>query len=546
MTGRPQRRRARARFLAAAMTAVALVGISYGYGASPAAARPAADRGGSPDRAGTWPVYHQNAAGTGVAAAVTSIDTSRRAWTSPALDGQLYGEPLVAAGRVYVATENNTVYALSPATGQVAWSRHLGPPVPASSLPCGDIQPAVGITGTPVIDPARGEIFVVADQLRQGRPVHILYGLSTASGRVKLAQDVDPPGADTAAMLQRTGLNLAAGHVVFGFGGNFGDCSVYRGRVVAVPETGGAPAFFTVDAAPGQTQGAVWMGGAAPAVDGTGHIWVTTGNGSVHSASQPYDNSDSVLDLTSGLRLAQFFAPRSWADDNANDLDMSTGPALLPGGQVLFAGKSRIVYLLNRSHLGGIGAPHAQLGSACGQDIDGGSAVSGTTVFLPCFSGVIAVRATPALLGLRLLWSSGSGGGPPIIAAGKVWTISQNGMLYGLSPLTGKVVQQAPIGPLANHFSTPSVGAGLLLAPVATQVVAFAARTSASPATTPPATTSPPAATATPAPGSQRPPAPGGGLPAGAIAGLSVAGLAVLAGLGWLAWRRLPNHPRSR
>ena len=67
-----------------------------------------------------------------------------------------------------------------------------------------------------------------------------------------MSQDVDPPGADTAALLQRTGLTLDAGQVVFGFGGNYGDCASYRGRVAAVPETGGTPKYFTVDAAPGE------------------------------------------------------------------------------------------------------------------------------------------------------------------------------------------------------------------------------------------------------------------------------------------------------
>ena len=65
---------------------------------------------------------------------------------------------------VYVATENNTVYALSAAKGAVEWSTHLGKPVPASALPCGNISPVVGITGTPVIDAARHEIFAVADE----------------------------------------------------------------------------------------------------------------------------------------------------------------------------------------------------------------------------------------------------------------------------------------------------------------------------------------------------------------------------------------------
>ena len=298
-----------------------------------------------------------------------------------------------------------------------------------------------------------------------------------------MSQDVDPPGAVPAALLQRTGLTLDAGQVVFGMGGNYGDCAVYRGRVVAVPETGGTPKFFTVDAASGESQGAVWMGGAAPVVDSRGDVWVSTGNGSVYSYQRPYDDSDAVLELSSSMRLLQYFAPSTWATNNSQDLDMTVAPALLPDGQVVLAGKSRIVYLLNGADLGGIGAGQATLGasgnsttgSACSDDIDGGVAVAGMTVYLPCLAGIIAVQATQSPPGLRLLWSSGTGGGPPVVAAGLVWTIGENGTLYGLDPATGKVRQQATVGAPANHFPTPAVADGLLLATSSDQVVAFAA-----------------------------------------------------------------------
>ena len=360
-----------------------------------------------------WTVYHGNRAGTGVAPWVTAVSTRTRAWTSPALDGDIYGEPLVYARRVYVATENDTVYALSAATGRPVWSRHLGRPVPAGSLPCGDIGPTVGITGTPVIDRSRGEIFVVADELVRGRPAHILAGLATGSGRVEVTRDVDLPGTDPAAQLQRTGLTLDAGRVVFGLGGNFGDCGNYRGKVEAIPETaGGRPEAFTVDSARGEQEGAVWMGGAAPVVDGKGHVWVSVGNGSVTSFRHPYDFSDSVLELSPAMRLLQFFAPRTWATDNANDLDMSMAPALLPDGQVIAAGKAGIAYLLNGARLGGIGHQQALLRSACGDVIDGGFARAGMTVYLPCLSGVTAVRATRSPASLRLAWQTGTGGGP--------------------------------------------------------------------------------------------------------------------------------------
>jgi outer membrane protein assembly factor BamB len=518
---------------------LALAAIAWAA-AGPAAAGGPAAAAASPGPAGgtSWTVYHDSPAGTGVAPDVTSVNTAARAWTSPTLDGEIYGEPLVFDGRVYVATENDTVYALNASNGAKVWSAHLAAPVPSAALPCGDITPTVGITGTPVIDPSRREIFVVADELVSGAPAHVLTGLDTATGKTEMTQHVDPAGANTAALLQRTGLTLDDGRVVFGMGGNFGDCSAYKGRVIAAPETGGKPAIFTVDGAAGESQGAIWMGGAAPVVDGGGHVWVTAGNGSVYSASQAYDDSDSILELSATMRLLQYFAPSNWPVNNSQDLDMSTAPALLPDGQVILAGKSRIVYLLDGAHLGGIGHQQASLASACSNDIDGGIALSGMTVYLPCFSGIIAVTAGRSPSALHLDWSSGTGGGPPIRAAGLVWTIGQNGVLYGLDPGTGKIRQEAPIGALANHFPTPSVADGLMLAPAANDVVAFRASGSgsgAAPTATP--------ASASPSPTSRAvPPAPtSGGLGTGGIASIVIGGLLVVSAAAWIAWRRRAN-----
>jgi outer membrane protein assembly factor BamB len=495
------------------------------------------------DSANSWTVYHGDVAGSGVSAAAATVDTSSAAWTSPTLDGQLYGEPLVSGGNVYVATENNTVYALSSSTGSVVWSTHIADPVPASSLPCGDLSPTVGITGTPVIDPSRNEIFVVADEFVRRTPAHVLIGLSTTSGAIELTKNVDPPGATPAALLQRTGLTLDAGQVLFAMGGNFGDCSAYRGRVGAVSETGGTPSFFTVDAGAGQSQGAIWMGGAAPAVDHNGNIWVTVGNGSIKSTAEPYDNSDAALELSSTLKLLQYFAPVTWAQDNADDRDLSVEPTLLSSGQVLVSGKSRIIDLLDGGHLGGIGGEQKALASGCAQNVDGGSAVVGTTVYLPCLAGPIAVRVGASPPSLTLLWSSDVGGGPPIVAAGLVWTIGRNGTLYGLDPSTGKVQQQASIGVPANHFPTPSLGDGLLLAPSANRVVAFHATaatapttTSTSTPTTTSTTTTTTTTTTTPAPTSKS--GDNGGLSGGAIAGIVAAGVLLLGALTFLIRRR--------
>jgi hypothetical protein len=369
-----------------------------------------------------------------------------------------------------------------------------------------------------------------------------LVGLDTTTGAVELNEEIDPRGADPAALLQRTGLTLDEGRVVFGMGGNYGDCAAYRGRVVAVPESGGAATYFTVDAAVGDSQGAIWMGGAAPVVGSGGSIWVSVGNGSVYSASQPYDDSDSVLELSSSLELLQYFAPSSWAQNNEDDLDMSMAPAFLPGGQIVLAGKSRIVYLLDGAHLGGIGGQEASLGAACSEDIDGGSAVSGAIVYLPCLAGTVAVRVATAPPTLTVLWRATAGGGPPIVAAGLVWTVGRNGTLYGLDPSTGDVRQQAEIGVPADHFPTPSVGDGLLLAASADRVVAFRAASSST--TT---TVTAPTSTQPTTPGSSVAPrhraattnsAGQGGLAPGAVAAIVAGGIVVVAGLGWVIRRR--------
>ena len=419
------------------------------------------------DASTSWTVYHGNALGTGADLSGVTFSPPNHAWTSPVLDGQVYGEPLEATGRVYVATENNTIYALAANTGAVLWSTHVGTPVPSSGsgnlLPCGDITPVEGITGTPVLDVGRGEIFAVADIDAGGTPAFELVGLDMYSGTYRATTSVNPPGQPTPAILQRTGLNLSNGNVVFGYGGNDDDCSTYSGWIVSVPEGGGTPGYY--QAVPIGHDGAIWQGGAAPEVDAAGNIWATTGNG---SSSMPYDFSDSVLELSPGLARTQYFAPLTWSSDNAGDLDLgSSPPALLSNGTALQVGKSSHAYLLNQSLLGGISNP-TQI-PACGSDSDGGDAISGTVVYVPCGNGVEAVQTTP----LSTMWQTSSGAhGPPITAGGLVWSIGGS-TLYGLNPANGQALEQVSVGGQANHFPTPSVGDGLLLAPNSDQVVAF-------------------------------------------------------------------------
>src|SRR5499427_5749070 len=112
-------------------------------------------------------------------------------WATEAMDSDVYASPIVAGGLVLIATENDTVYAFDAASGHQRWSRHLGQPVDASALPCGNIRPVSGITGTPVAD-ASGQALYVVGFVRPAQ--HVLYTLDLASGVVRGQRRVDPPG----------------------------------------------------------------------------------------------------------------------------------------------------------------------------------------------------------------------------------------------------------------------------------------------------------------------------------------------------------------
>jgi outer membrane protein assembly factor BamB len=451
---------------------------SVAVGAAPSTPVPRASGFGS-----NWPSYHGNSEDTGVDAAGTTVRPARAAWTSPTLDGQLFGEPLVADGRVVAATENDTVYVLAADSGHVLWSRHLAKAVPSDDLPCGDISPEVGITGTPVIDLARSEIFVVADELVKGPPAsggveasHHLFGLDLFTGKIELDEAAMPDaGEDQLAQLQRPGLTLDDGSVVIAFGQNAGDCpgpnGPAHGFVVAIPETGGPLHYFQIGR--GQDRGAVWMGGAAPVVDPHGNVYVASADGYDFGPGQSYDDSDAVLELSPTMHLESLFYPKDWQTLSADDLDLGTGNPVLVDGLVFQVGKTDIAYLLRQGHLGGKAGEVASL-PLCSGDPDGGRAVDGSIVYVPCPEGVTAVKVSTKPPRLRQLWTDNDGAaGGPIIAGGLIWTIGGDNAVHGLNPANGHEVVSIAFGGYANHFPTPSVGDGLLLLPGTDQVIAF-------------------------------------------------------------------------
>src|SRR5580704_10560718 len=99
-------------------------------------------------------------------------------FTNP-VDGAVYAQPLYKSGvavpgqgtlnLVFVATEHDSVYAFNAdMPGPPIWHDSFINPaagvtaVASSDLNTGGITPEVGITGTPVIDPASNTLYVVA------------------------------------------------------------------------------------------------------------------------------------------------------------------------------------------------------------------------------------------------------------------------------------------------------------------------------------------------------------------------------------------------
>ena len=423
---------------------------------------PRASAGGSPSAlAADWTEYHGNSARAGLGPAAPSLSSPGVAWKSP-LDGDVYASPLIVAGHVLAATENNTVYSLDLFTGAVLWKQHLGDPVDAGSLPCGNINPVTGITGTPAADARTGRLFVVAF-LRTRH--HMLFTLSLTDGTVLAQQDVDPPGSNPSVQQQRGALTLGQNYVYVTFGGLFGDCGAYHGYVVAVPLKGGSALAWKVPAA---REAGIWTPqGATIGPDGS--VYVVTGNGESRSA---FDYSNAVIQLSPDLQsVRSYFAPSNWVALNESDTDLgSVGATIVPAvGVVVAIGKQGVAYVLKMGALGGIGGQVASKAVCAGAF--GGTAWSGSTVFVPCGNGLYALAVSAS--SIDVVWRARRPDlASPIIAAGVVWAIDNSGTLFALDPSSGAVVYSVGLGS-AQHFSTPAATEGFVVVPAGRSVAAI-------------------------------------------------------------------------
>ncbi len=307
------------------------------------------------------------------------------------VDGEVYAQPLYLPGTevpgrgtrtvLLVATEHDTVYALdADRRGRGLWKRRLArgrgvTPVPSEDTECGNLAPEIGITGTPVVDPATGTAYLVARTKEDGAWVQRLHALEVATGRDRPGSPVEieatVPGTgeggtdglvpfDPLRNHQRCGLLLLEGTVFVAWASQC-DVGPYHGWVLGFDaETLERTATFC--ATPDGGEGGIWMSGGAPAADGAGSIYLTTGNGTFSAASAGRDLGDAAvrLDPAAGLDPRDFFAPFDQAILEAEDIDLGSGGVLLlpdqPGPRphlLLFGSKAGSIYLLDRDDLGG-------------------------------------------------------------------------------------------------------------------------------------------------------------------------------------------------
>ena len=288
------------------------------------------------------------------------------------LDDQLYTQPLLATNVtvgggahdvVYVTTVNNSVYAFDandPDATQPLWHVNFGTPanLHSTSFGCLDINGQMGIIGTPVIDKARGALYVVALTRAGSGFTQRLHALDLATG-ADLPESpvvIRAPQFDALLQNQRPALLLANNMVYVAYASHC-DKDPYHGFIFAYDARTLAQ-VSVFNTSPGGSEASIWQSGQGPAADDEGNVYVVTGNGSWDGVR---DFSETFLKLTPTLRLVDWFTPTNHLALDARDADLnSSGPSLIPGTHlVLGGGKEGILYLLDTRNFGHLGDEHA-------------------------------------------------------------------------------------------------------------------------------------------------------------------------------------------
>jgi len=113
----------------------------------------------------------------------SKLGTYKINWTATFNSAEtFYAKPLVwtAPGAsiesVIVVSNQNVIRVLNALTGAVQYSRTLGLPFQAADSNCGDIPTTIGITGTPIIDPATDIMYFYSKAYKTGTTSGTLNG----------------------------------------------------------------------------------------------------------------------------------------------------------------------------------------------------------------------------------------------------------------------------------------------------------------------------------------------------------------------------------
>ncbi len=284
-------------------------------------------------------------------------------WSCP-VDGDIYAQPLYVANLaiagsahnvLFVATQHDSLYAFDaddPSCTTYWRVSFLGSGV--SSIPtadyvpsCTDIPTEIGITGTPVIDAAAQVLYVVAATKEGGNYVQRLHALSLATGAeqanspvpIQASVPINSGGSVTFSPFwqnQRAGLAITGGGVFIAWSSHC-DVGPWHGWLIRYDATTLAQtAIF--NSTPNGQEGGIWMSGGAPAIDSSGSLYVTTGNGSFDDSTPPLaPNNDFSMSFLrfdpTILAVRDFYTPSNEYVWSGHDWDISSaGITILPDG----------------------------------------------------------------------------------------------------------------------------------------------------------------------------------------------------------------------
>ena len=445
------------------------------------------------------------------------------------VDGQVYTQPLYLPGVtipgngihnvVFVATEHDSVYAFDADNylGAPLWQVNFLNPAhgvttaSSAGLGCDSIAPEVGITGTPVIDPASGTLYVVAmtEEGSSGNYIHRLHALDVTTGAEKPGSPVEiqasvPGSGDGTHTVsfqpwlykERAGLLLLNG-IVYTAWSSHCDSGNYHGWIIGYDaKTLQQSAVFSDT--PDWDAGSFWQGGAAPAADSSGNIYAVSANGTFDANTNGPDLGESILKLAPGktLSVADYFTPYNSQELTDKDLDLgSSGALLLPDEagsaahpHLLVAGsKSGTVYLIDRDNMGHF-QPNGDvqivqsLTNTVGPVFGIPTYFNKTVYFSAAHDQVKAFSVQNGLLSALPVSASSAPfamlGTVPSISAngaanGILWTIDPTGQLhaYDATDLTHQLYQ----GSAGSYvkFSTPTIANGRVYVGTLDSVVAF-------------------------------------------------------------------------